>query len=419
MTQPTSPTPPPASPRTRWFRPTLSTWIGGALIAGLLLIAAISGGIVSLLVIAGVVGLITGLYVVVTGRRSWASVPTRSIGAIAMAGSLMLMVMGGTTGLVLSAVDSLSTASSGPIASPTPKLKPTPKPIPTPSPTARFTDEDPADPATTTAPAETASVVIIDTDATDTTALALLGTIEVKGKAPKTGYDRSGRFGSAWLDVDRNGCDTRNDILARDLTSIQKSGTCRVMTGNLTSPFTGTDVAFVRGNDTSALVQIDHVVALSNAWQTGAQQLTQAQRISFANDPLNLLAVDGRSNAQKGDGDTATWLPTNKPFRCGYVARQVSVKATYGLWITQAEHDAMARVLGSCASEPAHTSTFTPAPVPAPAPAPAPAPVPAPAAPVYANCDAVRAAGAAPIHPGDPGFEQKFDRDKDGVGCDT
>lgn len=190
------------------------------------------------------------------------------------------------------------------------------------------------------------------------TAATLLATIVIKGKAAKTGYDRTGRFGSAWKDVDDNGCDTRNDILARDLTTITLSGSCRVMTGNLVSPFTAASIDFVRGQDTSADVQIDHVVALSNAWQTGAQQLSQAERISLANDPLNLLAVDGRSNAQKGDGDTATWLPANKAFRCAYVARQVSVKATYGLWVTQPEHDAMARILSACKGEPALTSPF-------------------------------------------------------------
>ena len=192
------------------------------------------------------------------------------------------------------------------------------------------------------------------------TALEVLATIPVKGRAPKTGYDRTGMFGSAWLDADRNGCDTRNDVLARDLTAIVTSGPCTVTSGTLVSPYTTATIAFVRGNDTSALVQIDHLVALSNAWQTGAQQLSQEQRISLANDPLNLLAVDGRSNSQKGDGDTATWLPANTGIRCGYVARQVSVKAAYGLWVTRAEADAMTRVLETCPGEPALASGLLP-----------------------------------------------------------
>lgn len=257
--------------------------------------------------------------------------------------------------------------------------------------------------------------------ATNTTAIAVLATLAVKGKAAKTGYDRTANFGQAWLDVDRNGCDTRNDILARDLITTVKAGSCKVLSGSFIEPYTGRIVNFLRGNATSALVQIDHVVSLSNAWQTGAQQLSQSQRFTFANDPLNLLAVDGRSNSQKGDGDTATWLPSNKAFRCDYVSRQVSVKATYGLWVTPAEKAAMVRILSDCPNARALTSSFAPAPVavvPVPAQAvPAPA-SPAPAVVFYANCTAVRTAGAAPIRAGDPGYSPKFDRDGDGVGCE-
>ncbi|TFC52928.1 HNH endonuclease [Cryobacterium sp. TMT1-21] len=192
-------------------------------------------------------------------------------------------------------------------------------------------------------------------------ASALLATLPVKGKAAKTGYDRTGEFGSAWRDVDRNGCDTRNDILARDLTVIVTSGPCKVMSGQLLAPYTGRTVAFVRGETTSTLVQIDHLVALSNAWQTGAQQLTQDQRIALANDPVNLLASDGASNSQKSDGDAATWLPAASSFRCEYVARQISVKAAYGLWVAPAEHDAMARVLAACPDQQAYADTPAPA----------------------------------------------------------
>jgi hypothetical protein len=107
-------------------------------------------------------------------------------------------------------------------------------------------------------------------------------------------------------------------------------------------------------------VQIDHVVALSNAWQTGAQQLTDAERELLANDPLNLLAVDGASNSQKSDADAATWLPAERSFWCPYVARQISVKAAYGLWVTEPERNAMLRVLERCPDEPALASTLAP-----------------------------------------------------------
>lgn len=181
-------------------------------------------------------------------------------------------------------------------------------------------------------------------------ALVQLASIPVKGRAPKTGYMRD-EFGQAWADVDRNGCDTRNDILARDLTNETfKQGTnnCVVMTGTLADKYTGTTITFTRGQDTSSDVQIDHIVALSDAWQKGAQQLNADQRKELANDPMNLMAADGPTNGAKGDKDAATWLPPNKAFRCEYVARQTAVKAKYSLWVTKAEHDAIVGILEGC-----------------------------------------------------------------------
>lgn len=285
------------------------------------------------------------------------------------------------------------------------------------------------DPEKVITPGYGPSVAVADTTATNMTALALLATLPVKGRAPKTGYERSLKFGPAWLDVDHNGCDTRNDMLARDLTATTLSGPCRVLSGSLADPYTGKTISFVRGNTTSTAVQIDHLVPLMNAWETGAQQLTHEQRVAFANDPINLLAVDGPTNSKKGAGDAATWLPAQKSFRCEYVARQVSVKATYGLWVTTPERDAIANVLSACPDQPALTSPFTPAPPPPPPPpapvAPPPAPVaPAPVAPAppssayYKNCTAARAAGAAPVRLGDPGYGRHLDRDGDGVGCE-
>ncbi|MEN0138602.1 MAG: DUF1524 domain-containing protein [Rhodococcus sp. (in: high G+C Gram-positive bacteria)] len=273
-----------------------------------------------------------------------------------------------------------------------------------------------------------------------TAALQQLAGLEIKGRAPKTGYDRD-LFGQAWTDDvtvegGHNGCDTRNDILGRDLDEIVfKPGTrdCAVQTGTLHDPYTGTTISFVRGEGTSSAVQIDHVVALSDAWQKGAQQLDTATRVNFANDPRNLKAVDGPANQQKSDGDAATWLPPNTSYRCTYVADQVAVKAAYRLWVTQAEHDAIARVLQDCgaatpAAAPAPTTDPVPQVVPAPALVPAPAPAPAPvpfvdtAAPsdvYYKNCSAAKAAGAAPVHIGEPGYGTHLDRDGDGVGCES
>ena len=129
-----------------------------------------------------------------------------------------------------------------------------------------------------------------------------------------------------------------------------KPGTkgCVVATGSLADAYSGQVVDFVRGEATSPLVQIDHVVALSDAWQKGARQLDFARRTDFANDPRNLQAVGGAVNKAKGDGDAATWLPPDTAYRCTYVARQVEVKAAYGLWVTPAERAAILEVLDGC-----------------------------------------------------------------------
>jgi hypothetical protein len=176
----------------------------------------------------------------------------------------------------------------------------------------------------------------------------VLATLVVKGRAPKTGYSRE-QFGPAWADVDRNGCDTRDDVLNRDLADKQwRPGThgCVVVAGRLVDPYTGRPLVFAKAD--AQAVQIDHVVSLSDAWQKGAARWDAIRRRAFANDPLNLLAVDGSVNAQKGDGDTATWLPPRKAYRCAFVARQVAVKARWRLWVTSAEREAMARVLSRC-----------------------------------------------------------------------
>lgn len=191
-------------------------------------------------------------------------------------------------------------------------------------------------PTPTPAPAQTAQ---------QGTALAALNTLAVKGRAPKTGYTRA-QFGDGWATT--ASCDTRNIILHRDLQNPVENDQCQVISGTLNDPYSGTVIEFTRGATSSADVQIDHVVALSDAWQTGAQQFTADKRITLANDPLELLAVSGQQNQQKSDGDAATWLPANKAFRCQYIARQIAVKVKYGLWVTSAEGDAMRSILDKC-----------------------------------------------------------------------
>ena len=262
-------------------------------------------------------------------------------------------------------------------------------------------------------------------------ALRILNTLPVKGRAPKTGYSRA-QFGDAWSDIDHNGCDTRNDILNRDLTAKQHKNSrgCVVISGILNDPYTGKVINFMRGKDTSEQVQIDHVVALSDAWQSGAQEISAQERLQLANDPENLLAVDGPANQQKSDSDAATWLPANASFRCSYVARQIRVKAKYHLWVKPAEKEAMINVLTPCAG----AAEAPPAPKPAPdtpapvVPASAPAPVPQVDAPpaqnpapalAFQTCADARAAGYRNMHRGAPGYSDHLDRDGDGIACES
>ena len=334
-------------------------------------------------------------------------------------GVLPALVYFGITGLDGDDPGATTTSTPTPVAMSAPSTTPTSSPTPTPSPT----------PATTPTPTSTPAQAQGE-------ALATLETLEVKGRAPKTGYDRD-QFGSAWTDVNGNGCDTRNDILARDLTQTSIDGDgCTVRTGLLAGPYSRAWIPFVRGEDTSALVQVDHVVALSDAWQKGAQQLSAAQRERFANDPLNLLAVDGGLNQQKGDGDAATWLPPNREFWCPYVARQVAVKARYDLWVTSAERDAIARILTSCPGEPRPTAAAAPDETPDGAPpqpgttasgtgtdsgsagnASAAGPGSRPDG-AFVNCTEARDAGAAPVREGEPGYGPHLDGDRDGIACE-
>lgn len=176
-------------------------------------------------------------------------------------------------------------------------------------------------------------------------AVDLLGELEVRGRAPKTGYSRA-QFGNGWGKI--TGCDVRNIILNRDLRDVQLDRqACLVLSGILDDPYTGNEINFNRAED-SGVIQIDHVVALSDAWQKGAQNISYDSRVELANDPLNLLAVDGPANQQKGDADAASWLPPNKSFRCQYIARQIAVKYKYNLWVTGAEKGAIESTLVKC-----------------------------------------------------------------------
>ncbi|BEP15799.1 DUF1524 domain-containing protein [Acidothermaceae bacterium B102] len=269
-------------------------------------------------------------------------------------------------------------------------------------------------------------------------ATLLLAHVAVGGRGPKTGYLRTVVFGNAWVDVNANGCGTRDDILTRDLTSVIKRNSCVVVSGQVHDPYTGKTISF-RKADASA-VQIDHVVPLGLAWQLGAAQWPQGKRVTFANDPANLLAVDGSANESKSDSGPDSWLPPNKAYRCTYVIHFARVANLYALRITDSMHQAITQQLASCVTvvgSPAGLKALpasdwtraagiggaTRAPAPLNPVTTTTSARPTTTAPTggdvyYANCAAVRAAGKAPLLRGQPGYRSGLDRDGDGIACE-
>ena len=164
------------------------------------------------------------------------------------------------------------------------------------------------------------------------------------------GYSRA-QFGPAWEDtavpgvVNKNRCDTRDDILRRDLTGVQPTAGCTVRSGTLNDPYTGKTITFSKTH--AAAVQIDHVVALGEAWQQGAAGWDASKRQQLANDPRNLLAVDGPTNIAKSDKTADDWFP-RAAFQCKFSVTVIRVKDIYGLSVTQDEHDALERMLRRC-----------------------------------------------------------------------
>jgi Protein of unknown function (DUF1524)/Excalibur calcium-binding domain len=257
-------------------------------------------------------------------------------------------------------------------------------------------------------------------------ALVALALLTVKGRSALTGYSRSA-FGTAWYDANGNGCDTRDDVLRRDLSALHSSG-CTVLSGTIVDPYTGATIRFRRGGAYVDELDIDHVVALGDAWQTGAVAWSFAKRVAFANDPTNLSAVDPSANRQKGDADAASWLPANKPYRCAYVARQVAVKAGYGLWVTAAEKAAMGNVLSTCPAQMlpgvVHlTVVGHPAGGTTPSPSHSATPIPAGGSsgldPRFSTCKDAKASGYGPYIRGkDPEYAWYRDADSDGIDCE-
>jgi hypothetical protein len=158
------------------------------------------------------------------------------------------------------------------------------------------------------------------------------------------GYSRD-EFGPAWKDVDHNGCDTRDDILARDLDEVKKRDECVVVSGKLDDPYTGRQVTFAKTH--AIAVQIDHIVPLGLAWRMGANHWTEEKRTELANDRDNLLAVSARPNAQKSDKGPSEWQPP-RAFECTYAEKFIAVAHEYDLPVTRADHDELSDMLDTC-----------------------------------------------------------------------
>ena len=166
----------------------------------------------------------------------------------------------------------------------------------------------------------------------------------------RSGYDRVKHFGTSWPDLDGDGCSEREEILARDFEQT-RGPACKITAGTLHDPYTGQRIDFTRGKETSGQVQIDHVVALADAWSKGADQWDQERRLQFANDPQNLLAVDGATNSAKSASDASEWLPPNEDFWCEYATAQVQIKTEYTLGVSAAEKQTLDQVLTACVDE--------------------------------------------------------------------
>jgi len=408
----------------RWW------WIG----TGSWIALGATSGISGVLTFAGLAGAAVTVVALVRGHVDWARLRTRRVAGAGLVGSVVVCGVGASMAAPpvvtrpAAVVSSEATSRSAPASA-----------------AAYVPEATSASAAASVMPAPSKSQDALSrmaASADASSALAALVALPVRtGPAPR-GYVRSA-FGQAWADVDRNGCDTRNDALRRDLTGLViKPGTngCTVTSGSLEDPYGGHTVSYVRGGST---VEVDHVVSLADAWASGANRWDLSARTAFANDPLELLATTTALNQAKGDKNAARWLPPAVSFRCQYASLQVAIKSKYTLTVTAAERAAIGKVLTGCTTQGLLEARPVPllsvdanaaAPTSQPStstgtgtatgagggsgPGPGSTNTTQQAAVYYANCAAARAAGAAPIHRGEPGYRPGLDRDGDGIACE-
>lgn len=322
----------------------------------------------------------------------------------------------------------LSLSACSPSTTPAPAVTP---PVASESASATPVASEPATPSEApVAPSEPAP-------AASGTALEALETLTVAPFSSNGKYERA-LFGEPWADIDNNGCETREDILKRDIPNVTIKGKCDARQGSFNDPYTAKVINFNAGDGKGGGVDIDHIIPLSLGWKTGASEWDATKRLKFANDPLNLMASDSGENRKKGDKDASAYLPPNKAFHCEYVARQVTVRVKYGTWITSAEKNAIYTVLQTCPTQPLTADTWgvsvdKSSPV-APANPAEPAPVapvapeapadPAPVAgtngndPQFSSCTKAKAGGFGPYTTADPEYGWYKDGDNDGTVCE-
>lgn len=227
-----------------------------------------------------------------------------------------------------------------------------------------------------------------------------------------SGYNRD--LFPHWIDVDRNDCNTRYEVLIAEAVVKPRVGSnCRIRGGQWRSKFDNVEIVDFR------IIDVDHFVPLAEAWRSGANTWTTQQRTAFANDldlPDALIAVSRSSNRSKSDRDVADWLPTNQAYRCEYLSSWVRVKAKWKLRVDLDERNALEDGLLACGvlanrvapkfAKPNASTT----------------PELKPTQTRYQNCTAAKAAGVTPIRRASNAAlyqsNQHLDRDKDGVACE-
>lgn len=225
-----------------------------------------------------------------------------------------------------------------------------------------------------------------------------------------------------WADVDGNGCDARQDALVAWSVvpaTVNRAGTCKVVAGSWVSPYD------LKASNNAGDFDVDHLVPLANAFESGGWAWSAERRRAFANNPGELVVASASSNRSKGADTPDQWRPSNRDSWCAYADGWVKVKSAWGLTVTSSERDALGQMLDTCGiAGPVWplggTVLVTPdAPPPSGSPVAPVTPAPSPGGDVYyANCAAVRAAGAAPLRAGQPGYRTGLDGDKDGVACE-